>query len=383
MWHKTISTWLRKQGFRSSHQDECLYILYDQNQLKAVICLHVDDCAVAVTTGDNGWYESFKNDMNAQFTTKDLGPLNWYLSMAITRHDNGAIQVAMPRYTEEILARYGMQDCNPTRTPLRPGFKFLKDQGTSAPLDKQGIEVYGSIVGSIGHLANTTRPDICQAVRAAARVLNQPTEEHLGAVKHMLRYLRGTTDQGITYNGPNQADNKLTALCDSAWADGDKGRSTGGHVLMVNGGPIHWTSGLQQIVADSTAAAEYIQMHAVSTDIMTYREIMRQLGFPQTTGTHVFCDNDTAAGLVRGEHTPKATRHLSVKYHSVKERAEEGIIAVKNIPSRCNISDIFTKSLPLPQFVALAQVLLGHPLGGATDQDFLTSAATGVLPRVG
>ena len=382
-WHRTIKAWLQQQGFRSSHQDECLFLRYDKGQLAAVICLHVDDAAVAVTTGDTAWYEQFKRDMNSEFQIKDLGSLNWYLSMAVTRHDNGAIHISMPKYTEEVLERYGMQDCNPTRTPLRPGFKFLKGETTSQPLDKQGLDLYKSIVGSIAHLANTVRPDICHAARAAARVLLQPTEEHLGAVKHVLRYLRGTSDQGITFNGPDRADNIITALCDSAWADADKGRSTGGHVLMLNGGPIHWTSGLQQIVADSTAAAEYIQMHAASTDIMTHREIMQQLGFPQTSGTHLFCDNDTAAGLARGENTPKATRHLSVKYHSVKERSEDGIISIKNIPSRCNISDIFTKSLPLPQFVALAQVLLGHPLGGATDQDFLRSAATGVLPRVG
>ena len=152
---------------------------------------------------------------------------------------------------------------------------------------------------------------------------------------------------------------------------------------MLNGGPIYWGSGVQSIVADSTAAAEYIQMHTISTEVLTCREMMQQLGFPQPNGTHIFCDNDTSAGLARGEMTAKATRHLSVKYHAVKEREEEGSIRVTNIPGRCNLADTFTKALPQPVFTALNRIMMGHPSGGALDAAFVNSAATGDLPVVG
>jgi len=385
VWNKLISAWLVKQGFTASHQDPCLFIRYTPSGAPhAALSIHVDDCSVFIITGDPAWYQDFIREMNKSFTVKDLGQLSWYLNMKIERHDNGAIEITQPRYIEETLEKFGMLNCNPTKTPLRPDFKFKKaSEDCSSILDKKGIELYGSIVGSVGYLANTTRPDIAHAIRAAARVTAQPTEEHLIAVKHILRYLRGTSDQGITYNGPTASDNTLVAFSDSSWADAEKAKSTGGGVIMLNGGPIYWGSGVQSIVADSTAAAEYIQMHTISTEVLTCREMMQQLGFPQPNGTHIFCDNDTSAGLARGEMTAKATRHLSVKYHAVKEREEEGSIRVTNIPGRCNLADTFTKALPQPVFTALNRIMMGHPSGGALDAAFVNSAATGDLPVVG
>ena len=47
------------------------------------------------------------------------------------------------------------------------------------------------------YLANNTRPDIACAVHACARYTHNPKKSRAGAVKHILRYLKGTLDKGM------------------------------------------------------------------------------------------------------------------------------------------------------------------------------------------
>ena len=64
------------------------------------------------------------------------------------------------------------------------------------PLDQK--VPYRSAVGCLIWLAINTRPDIISyAVSQVARFSSSPTKDHWKAVKHILRYLRGTSDLGI------------------------------------------------------------------------------------------------------------------------------------------------------------------------------------------
>ena len=49
------------------------------------------------------------------------------------------------------------------------------------------------------YLANTTRPDIAFAVNLLARYIYAPTRRHWNVIKHILRYLKGTTDMDVFY----------------------------------------------------------------------------------------------------------------------------------------------------------------------------------------
>jgi len=49
------------------------------------------------------------------------------------------------------------------------------------------------------YLANCTRPDITFSVNLLARYNSAPTRRHWNGVKHIIRYLHGTTDMGLFY----------------------------------------------------------------------------------------------------------------------------------------------------------------------------------------
>ena len=59
---------------------------------------------------------------------------------------------------------------------------------------------YRQIIGSLMYLTNS-RPDICFAVNTLSQYLVQPRRVYLVAAKHVMRYLKGTIDFGLYYDG--------------------------------------------------------------------------------------------------------------------------------------------------------------------------------------
>ena len=72
----------------------------------------------------------------------------------------------------------------------------------------------------------------------------------------MLRYLRGTSDHCINFDGH---EGSVCEYVDVNYAgDLDKKRTTIGYVFSLTGGAIRWMSKPQEIVSLSTTEVEYI-----------------------------------------------------------------------------------------------------------------------------
>ena len=70
------------------------------------------------------------------------------------------------------------------------------------------------IIGSLMNLTNT-RPDICFAMNTLSQYLVQPRQVHLVAAKHVMRYLKGTIDFGLYYDGSHEY--RLYGYTDANW----------------------------------------------------------------------------------------------------------------------------------------------------------------------
>jgi hypothetical protein len=62
------------------------------------------------------------------------------------------------------------------------------------------------------YLTNT-RPDICFVVNTLSQFLVEPRRVHLIDAKHVMRYLKGTLDCGLSYDGDH--DFRLSGYTDS------------------------------------------------------------------------------------------------------------------------------------------------------------------------
>jgi len=90
-----------------------------------------------------------------------------------------------------------------------------------------------------------TRPNIAHAVGVLSRFMSKPRKEHWTTVKQVFKYLRGTSDYGLCYQGRPGLDRVLDiyGFDDADWArDLDQRRSTSGYVFSLFGGAVSWMS---------------------------------------------------------------------------------------------------------------------------------------------
>ena len=71
---------------------------------------------------------------------------------------------------------------------------------------------YREMTGSQLWIANQTRPDIANAVRAVARVSLDPKEVHVKTGKKIIEYLRATAHLGLTFRKDSKTRGSAVGL---------------------------------------------------------------------------------------------------------------------------------------------------------------------------
>ena len=106
------------------------------------------------------------------------------------------------------------------------------------------------------YLTNTI-PDICFAVNTLSKYFFQPRRVHLVTTKHVMRYLKGTIDFGLYYDGSHEY--RLYCYTDADWAGSISDRkNTLGRCFCLGSAMSSWFSRKQSSVSRSMAEAEYI-----------------------------------------------------------------------------------------------------------------------------
>nr|XP_004237585.1 probable protein phosphatase 2C 33 [Solanum lycopersicum] len=93
---------------------------------------------------------------------------------------------------------------------------------------------YLRAIDALMYVANSTRPDIEFSVNLLARFSSSPTLRHCNGLKHILRYLKGTSDMGLFYTNKDSTD--FIGYVDAGYlSDPHKARSQTGYPF-TNGG---------------------------------------------------------------------------------------------------------------------------------------------------
>ena len=186
------------------------------------------------------------------------------------------------------------------------------------------------------------------------------------AVKHLLRYLRGSREMGLNYSrpsnhGPMDKPNVLWGFVDSDWAGcQDTRRSTSGFTLMLNGAAVSWKSKRQTVVALSSAEAEFVAASSLVQEVIYTRRLLEKLGFPQPEPTVIYEDNRTciawSEGSVGGSDRAK---HIDLREHFVHDAVQAKVLKLEAIASADNVADLLTKPLARTPFQLLRKRLMG------------------------
>lgn len=286
-WFNKFSDFLLAFGFVCSIRDPSLFI-YRKGGDVMLLLLYVDD--IALTGSNSGLIGTLLEELNKEFKMKDLGRFHYFLGLQAQFLSNGLF-LNQERYAEDLLHISGMSECTPVATPLPLQLNRVPDESTlfSQPT------YFRSLAGKLQYLT-LTRPDLQFAVNYICQRMHAPTESDFLLLKRVLRYLRGTTNFGITFK--SETDSAVRAYSDSDWGGCiETRRSTGGFCTFLGSNIISWSAQKQQSVSRSSTEAEYRTLSDTAAELVWLLNLLREIGIPHTTPPEVFCDNLSAVYL--------------------------------------------------------------------------------------
>ncbi|KAM3286860.1 hypothetical protein P3S67_025659 [Capsicum chacoense] len=107
-------------------------------------------------------------------------------------------------------------------------------------------------------------------------------------------------------------------------------RSMSGHIVTLCSDSISWKASLQSIAALSTTEVEYFAATEGVKEATWLRGLILELGVSQDT-TVVFSDSQSAIHLSNNDAYHSKTKHISVKYHYIRDTMTVGEILVKKV----------------------------------------------------
>ncbi|XP_060170450.1 uncharacterized mitochondrial protein AtMg00240-like [Lycium barbarum] len=134
------------------------------------------------------------------------------------------------------IALAGLQESSSVDTPLELNVRYRHDKEDLLP----DPTLFRQLVGSLNYLT-ITQPDISFVVQQVSQFMHAPRHLYLVAVRHIIRYLLGTSTRGLFF--PSGSYIRLNAFSDSDWARcSDTRRSVIGWCMFLGESLISWKS---------------------------------------------------------------------------------------------------------------------------------------------
>ena len=118
--------------------------------------------------------------------------------------------ISQSKYAKNLVKKFGLESASFVRTPMSPNVKLT--------IDLLGKRVdsflYGSMIGNLLYLT-ASRPNISYSVGMCARYQANPKESHIIAIKHIVKYVKTTSNFGVWYDKDN--NDVLARNSDADW----------------------------------------------------------------------------------------------------------------------------------------------------------------------
>jgi hypothetical protein len=195
LWSNDIKEKMLALGFTQSDADEGIFLSADK---RITVAIYVDDGLIkADHQHEIDWVIT---ELSKYYTIRNLGAPKKFLGLNIHRPDpRGPITISQGTYARRLLAKFDMENCHSVKAPCDGNASALHAR-TGDEISASDLELYRSITSSIMHLAVWTRPDISYIVNKLCQFNHNPSETHAKSTKHLLRYIAGILDYGITYS---------------------------------------------------------------------------------------------------------------------------------------------------------------------------------------
>ncbi|CAI7903932.1 unnamed protein product [Closterium sp. NIES-53] len=297
------------------------------------------------STLDRHALASVKEELQRRHTHTDLGELQRYLGLQITR-DRAArtIMLTQSHMVEHILTRFRFPFSKVQLTPL------LVDDGLTAPPSDTQFESsgpYPELVGCLMYLMTCIRPDLVYPLSVLARFVaprrHQPPQWY--AAKRVAKYVASTSGMGLVLGGKQPVF--LTGFSGSSWADDAESLGfTQGYCFSLGTGAVLWRSTRTSSVSSSRCEEEVYAVAMAAQELRWLTFLLTDLGGQPRSPAVLFADNRSAIVLCEEPRLVRKAKHIQLRYFLLRELQQRGQALMRLVVFEANTADIFTKALP-------------------------------------
>jgi Reverse transcriptase (RNA-dependent DNA polymerase) len=188
-WHERFADCLRDEGFSPCKTEPDVWIRPNQKgTCYKMIAVYVDDLAIGMEEPE-AFLEVLK--VKYKFKLKGSGPISFHLGCGFSHDKDGILIMSPSQYVDCMAMEYermfGCKLHTRVTSPLERNDHPETDD--SEVLDKDGIQQYQSIIGSLQWAVSLGRFDITTAVMTMSGFRLAPRRCHLERAKHIVCYL--------------------------------------------------------------------------------------------------------------------------------------------------------------------------------------------------
>ena len=98
--------------------------------------------------------------------------------------------------------------------------------------------------------------------------------------------------------------------------------------------------------------AEYIALYHATLNAVWIQNFLEQLDMAPDAPLKIYCDNQPAIEVAKGEAPHKKSKHFQIKTHLVRHYLQKRLTDVEFVPTEDNQADVLTKPLSKKDFAA-------------------------------
>ena len=215
-------------------------------------------------------------------------------------------------------------------------------------------------VAKLLFIATRVRPDILLPVNYLCSRANKFNEDDYKKFIHILEYLNKDSERGIILRRSENLMINVYADASFGCHKEDCFKSHSGLVIQVGNSTIYSKTSKQKIVTTSSTEAELVCASDAIPIVYYIRDWLLEKNV-EIIQVNLMQDNLSTIQLINnGNINSLRSKHISIKYHAIREKVRNGEIKIQHCSTDKMIADALTKPLHGQQFRNLKDKILGE-----------------------
>ena len=160
-WYDALSRILTDIGFSVSGADPGVFVACEGEHI-LILAVHVNDCIITGSSPE--LIKDFKMKLNDRYALTDLGPVQWLLSIKVTRNREArTISLSQEGYITSILEWFSLQDAKAVDTPMLPSVSYSKwdSPANDTECERMARVPYQEAIGSLMYASVSFAGESC------------------------------------------------------------------------------------------------------------------------------------------------------------------------------------------------------------------------------